>query len=65
MPEGTSRTVAGMAVRPIVILLVVAQIAVPAVLLVARHLDPDRGQLPFGWQMHTTCWGSDASVCDP
>ena len=55
----------GVSVRPIVVVLIVAQILIPAVLLGVRHLDPSRGQLPFGWQMHTTCWGTDASVCDP
>ena len=49
--------------RPIVIVLIVLQVALPSTLLVVRHLDPSIGQLPFGWQMHTTCWGSDNPKC--
>ena len=43
-------------VRPIVSLLIIAQFVIPAVLLAVRWQEPTRGQLPFGWQMHTTCW---------
>lgn len=64
MSGGSSRSFAGLTLRPIVILLIVAQLAIPAVMLGVRHLDPTRGQIPFGWQMHTNCWGSDAPVCD-
>lgn len=35
-----------------------AIILVPLVLLIVRWEDPSRGQLPFGWQMHTSCWGA-------
>jgi len=46
--------------RVILVLLVL----LPAVLLAARWQDPTRGQLPFGWQMHTTCWGAeDLDAC--
>jgi hypothetical protein len=58
------QVVTWLGVRPIVAILIVLQLATPAVLLVARHIDPSLGQLPFGWQMHTTCWGSDNPRCD-
>ena len=64
MDDGRPSGPWGLSLRPIVILIIAAQILIPAVLLTARHLDPGRGQLPFGWQMHTTCWGSDAPICD-
>jgi hypothetical protein len=64
MQDGRPSGLFGLSVRPIVILIIVAQVLIPTVLLAARHLDPTRGQLPFGWQMHTTCWGSDAPICD-
>ena len=43
--------------RPLVLLLILAQVLIPAVLLGIRIADPSLGQLPFGWQMHTSCWG--------
>ena len=64
MDDRRSIEVWGLSLRPIVIVLIAAQILIPTVLLTVRHLDPGRGQLPFGWQMHTTCWGSDAPICD-
>lgn len=42
---------------------VVLQVLVPAIMLVARWQDPSVGQVPFGWQMHTNCWG--AETCPP
>lgn len=43
-----------------------AIVLVPAALLVARWDDPSRGQIPFGWQMHTSCWGAtDDPQCAP
>jgi hypothetical protein len=39
--------------------LLALQIVIPAVMLVARIDDPTRGQMPFGWQMHTACWGDN------
>ena len=65
MQDGRPRGPLALSARPIVVVLIAAQILIPAVLLGVRHLDPSRGQLPFGWQMHTTCWGSDAPICDP
>jgi hypothetical protein len=51
--------------RPIVIVLIVLQILIPAVMLGLRIADPSRGQLPFGWQMHTLCWGAeDRPACE-
>ena len=47
------------ALRAVVRLLVVLQVAVPAVLFLARVDEPSRGQLPFGWQMHSSCWGAE------
>jgi hypothetical protein len=45
-----------MPVRRIVVALIVLQVLVPASLLAVRIADPSLGQLPFGWQMHTSCW---------
>lgn len=50
--------------RAIVVALIAAQVLVPTVALGLRVQDPARGQVPFGWQMHTTCWGSDIATCD-
>lgn len=49
--------------RPVLVLVVVLQILIPLVMLGIRHLEPERGQLPLGWQMHTTCWGLDDPRC--
>lgn len=38
-------------------ILVLAIVLVPTALLLLRWEDPGRGQIPFGWQMHTSCWG--------
>lgn len=38
-------------------LLLLAIVLVPTVLLALRWEDPSRGQIPFGWHMHTSCWG--------
>lgn len=43
----------------LVLALIAAQVLIPAVLLVVRASDPSVGQLPFGWQMHTSSWGQD------
>ena len=40
-------------------LLIIVQIVIPMVLLIARWQDPSIGVQPFGWQVHTNCWGSD------
>jgi len=40
-------------------LMVALLVLVPAVMLGIRIADPSLGQLPFGWQMHTSCWGAD------
>jgi len=64
MQDGRPGGLLGLSLRPVVIVLIAAQILIPAVLLGVRHLDPTKGQLPFSWQMHTTCWGSDAPICD-
>lgn len=48
-----------LALRPVIVVVIALQVLIPAVLLGVRVADPDRGQLPFGWQMHTTCWQSD------
>lgn len=47
--------------RRLVWTLVVVQVLIPAVLLGVRIADPAAGQLPFGWQMHTACWGNEAA----
>lgn len=39
--------------------LIAVQLLVPAILLGVRWADPSAGQQPFGWQMHTSCWGSE------
>jgi hypothetical protein len=46
-------------VRKRVWVLVAVQIAIPLVLLAMRWADPSAGQLRFGWQMHTVCWGRE------
>lgn len=38
---------------------IAVQILIPTVMLVLRIDDPARHQLPFGWQMHTSCWGDN------
>lgn len=43
--------------RPVVVVLIVLQILVPAIMLAARISDPSAGQMLGGWQMHTGCWG--------
>lgn len=45
--------------RRLVWILVALQILIPLMLLVARWQDPSIGVQPFGWQVHTNCWGSD------
>ena len=45
--------------RRLIMALVLLQIVVPAVMLGLRIGDPSLGQLPFGWQMHTSCWGAE------
>jgi hypothetical protein len=52
-------------VRRRVYLLVALQILVPLTLLVIRVASPELGQLRFGWQMHTSCWGQDPSCSPP
>lgn len=43
-----------------------AIVLVPTLLLILRWEDPSRGQIPFGWQMHTSCWGdSPDTECAP
>lgn len=43
-------------------LVAIAIVIVPALLLILRWEDPSRGQIPFGWQMHTSCWGSSGDA---
>ena len=46
--------------------LAAAIVVVPTVLLLVRWDDPSRGQIPFGWQMHSSCWGAvDDPSCSP
>lgn len=43
-----------------------AIVLVPTLLLILRWSDPSRGQIPFGWQMHTSCWGNSGdNECAP
>lgn len=46
-------------IRRIVVVLIVVQILLPALMLAVRVSDPSVGQVPFGWQMHTSCWERD------
>ncbi|MFA9431676.1 hypothetical protein [Egicoccus sp. AB-alg2] len=39
--------------------LIVLQILLPLAMLGLRWSDPTLDQLPFGWQMHTGCWGAE------
>jgi hypothetical protein len=45
--------------RRLVWLLVTLQILIPLTMLIARWQDPSIGVQPFGWQVHTNCWGTD------
>jgi hypothetical protein len=57
---GTNRSFpAGGLVRRRVYVLIALQVMVPLVLLGLRWNDPGLNQLPFGWQMHTDCWGAE------
>ena len=38
-------------------ILIALQVLIPLVLMGVRIADPSLSQLPFGWQMHTDCWG--------
>ncbi len=49
--------------RPIVAILIALMVLTPALMLALRIADPTRGQAPFGWQMHTTCWGTEDDRC--
>lgn len=60
--RGALETLSGQ--RRVVLVLMALMIIIPLTMLAIRVDDPRRGQIPFGWQMHTTCWGSDADVCD-
>lgn len=40
-------------------MLIVLMFVIPTLMLVLRWTDPSLGQLPFGWQMHTQCWGQE------
>ena len=40
-------------------ILIALQVLIPAILLGVRIAEPSVGQLPYGWQMHTRCWGAD------
>lgn len=40
-------------------IIIVLQISIPSVMLAVRWHDPSGNQMPFGWQMHTSCWGAD------
>jgi hypothetical protein len=37
----------------------VVMILLPTAMLVVRWNEPGLGQMPFGWQMHTVCWGAE------
>jgi hypothetical protein len=50
--------------RPIVATILVLIVLIPTVMLVLRIQEPSRNQAPFGWQMHTTCWGIEGGLCD-
>lgn len=53
------------ATRRRTLVVAVAIVLIPTVLLVVRWEDPSRGQIPFGWQMHTSCWGDSGDTgCD-
>jgi hypothetical protein len=52
-------------VRRRVWVLISLQVLVPSVLLALRWSDPSLGPLPFGWQMHTNCWGAEADPACP
>lgn len=45
--------------RYLVVALIALQVFIPTILLIVRWMDPSLGQLPFGWQMHTSCWGQE------
>ena len=56
--------VAAMRRRTLVVALAI--VLVPAVLLVLRWESPSRGPIPFGWQMHTSCWDAPGNApCAP
>lgn len=56
--------VAAMRRRTLVVALAI--VLVPMVLLGVRWAAPSLGQIPFGWQMHTSCWGNPGKVdCTP
>lgn len=40
-----------------VYVLIAVQVLLPAIMLAIRWMDPSVGKLPFGWQVHTSCWG--------
>lgn len=49
--------------RPIALLIILLLVVVPTMMMLLRIDDPSRGQAPFGWQMHTTCWGVEDERC--
>ena len=54
------------ATRRRTLVVALAVVLVPTLLLIVRWENPSRGQIPFGWQMHTSCWGDSRDTqCAP
>ena len=54
------------ATRRRTLVVALAVVLVPTLLLIVRWENPSRGQIPFGWQMHTSCWGDSGNAqCAP